>query len=121
MPYYRNNELFDHVQQNGRFPENRCRFWFRQILEAMVRLQKKGVSHRDMSLENILVDDDCSVVIDLGMCLFVPLNNNGQRLLMTPQGHCGKYNYMSPEVYQNDKNFDGFAIDIWACGCILFT
>jgi serine/threonine protein kinase len=39
---------------------------------------------------------------------------------MKPQGVCGKHNYMSPEVFANTEHFDGFAIDLWAAGVILY-
>ena len=92
-----------------------------------------GVCHRDMSLENILVDEySTSIVIDLGMCLRVPFaadDDDGQvtdvssgnlRLLMKPMTPCGKPNYISPEVIRSEGPFDGFAIDLWATGVILF-
>jgi serine/threonine protein kinase len=73
------------------------------------------------------------MIIDMGMCLRVPYNSpdgNGRiivdvqegtiRRLMKPQGVCGKHNYMSPEVAANTENFDGFAIDLWAAGVILY-
>ena len=68
----------------------------------------------------------------MGMCLRVPYSSstdpqkvtdasNGiTRRLMIPMGTCGKHNYMSPEVYHNSENFDGFAIDLWAAGVILY-
>lgn len=43
-----------------------------------------------------------------------------QRYLMSPQGTCGKWIYMSPEIYQNQQPFDGYAVDMWAAGVILF-
>jgi serine/threonine protein kinase len=91
-----------------------------------------GVCHRDMSLENILVDEyKTSVVIDLGMCLKVPYDDgvNGDvsdvtagtlRRLITPHVPCGKPNYISPEVLKSSDPFDGFAIDLWASAVILF-
>lgn len=42
------------------------------------------------------------------------------RYLITPQGTCGKWIYMSPEVYRNSESFDGHAVDMWAAGVILF-
>lgn len=42
------------------------------------------------------------------------------RHLLTPQGTCGKWIYMSPEIYKNAEPFDGFAVDMWAAGVILF-
>lgn len=68
----------------------------------------------------------------MGMCLRVPYSDprnpggvtdvtHGKiRRLMKPQGVCGKHNYMSPEIFANADNFDGFAIDLWATGVILY-
>lgn len=42
------------------------------------------------------------------------------RCLIRPQGTCGKWIYMSPEIYLNREPFDGFAVDMWAAGVILF-
>merc|ERR1711971_56514 len=43
-----------------------------------------------------------------------------RRSLIRPQGTCGKWIYMSPEIYRNEEPFDGFAVDMWAAGVILF-
>lgn len=100
--------------------------------KGLAHLQKVGVCHRDMSLENILVDDyKTSVIIDLGMCLKVPYSNyetggvcdvsyGTLRRLLTPLIPCGKPNYISPEVLKSEEAFDGFAIDLWASAVILF-
>jgi serine/threonine protein kinase len=52
----------------------------------------------------------------------IPLKSGRQRprYLIRPQGTCGKWIYMSPEIYQNKEPFDGFAVDMWAAGVILF-
>ena len=88
--------------------------------------------HRDLSLENIMVHNENCLIIDMGMCLRVPYNDPTRqgaiadvtrgttRRLMRPQGVCGKHNYMSPEVFANTDAFDGFAIDVWAAGVILY-
>jgi serine/threonine protein kinase len=95
-------------------------------------LQREGVCHRDLSLENVLVDGDKCMIIDMGMCLRIPYNDQSKpsavtdvtrgsvRRLMKPQGVCGKHNYMSPEIFANTDSFDGFAIDLWAAGVILY-
>ncbi len=46
--------------------------------------------------------------------------NGDMRRLLRPQGTCGKHNYMSPEIFLNREPFDGFAIDLWAAGVILY-
>jgi serine/threonine protein kinase len=120
-------------------------------LKGLENLQSAGVCHRDMSLENLLVHQNKALIIDLGMCLRVPVGGiqpnsipgmgmamamgmNGSpipenifldgrvfpRTLIRPQGTCGKWIYMSPEIYLNREPFDGFAVDMWAAGVILF-
>ena len=142
-------------------------------IQGLENLQKIGICHRDMSLENLLVHKDSALIIDMGMCLLVPYceedpaslalsfdnmrMNGGQgaavaannpqvnellsqnqkprhssltnfppsgrlrrRSLIRPQGTCGKWIYMSPEIYRNEEPFDGFAVDMWAAGVILF-
>jgi len=46
--------------------------------------------------------------------------DNSRRHLILPQGTCGKWIYMSPEIHKNKEPFDGFAVDMWAAGVILF-
>jgi len=137
MPFCSSGELFGFVQRNGRFSEPEGRYWFKQILDGLYHLQKRGVCHRDMSLENILVNENTKcLIIDLGMCLRVPFSgDDGEedagveavgveegtlRRLIAPQSLCGKPNYISPEVLRNNEPFDGFATDLWAAGIILF-
>eukprot|EP00550_Attheya_septentrionalis_P011526 CAMPEP_0198301132 /NCGR_PEP_ID=MMETSP1449-20131203/50723_1 /TAXON_ID=420275 /ORGANISM="Attheya septentrionalis, Strain CCMP2084" /LENGTH=403 /DNA_ID=CAMNT_0044003139 /DNA_START=74 /DNA_END=1281 /DNA_ORIENTATION=+ len=139
MPFCRGGDLFGVVitynEENGGdggMPEPVARYWFRQILWGLHHIQIRGVCHRDLSLENILVNDDHCLVIDMGMCLRIPYSdslNDGaitdatmgtMRRLMRPQGVCGKHNYMSPEIFANSDNFDGFAVDLWAAGVILY-
>lgn len=140
MPFCRGGDLFGVVldvaekrQANeategaGGMSEPVARYWFRQLLLGLHHLQSKGICHRDLSLENILVDVNHCLVIDMGMCLRVPYHSPGDpngkavdvehgtdRRLIVPMGTCGKKNYMSPEVYENKTNFDGFAVDLWS-------
>lgn len=130
MPYCSSGDLFSFVQQAGRFPEPMARYWFKQILEGVSHLQRMGVCHRDLSLENILVDKyRTSIIIDLGMCLRVPYDGGNHvtdvssgtiRRLIKPLVPCGKPNYISPEVLKSREAFDGFAVDLWASAVILF-
>lgn len=146
MPYCRGGDLFGVVievaerrQANeaaegaGGMSEPAARYWFRQILCGLHHLQSRGVCHRDLSLENILVDVHHCLVIDMGMCLRVPYHCPGDaagravdvdrgtdRRLLVPSGTCGKRNYMSPEIYANRDDFDGFAVDLWSAGVILY-
>jgi serine/threonine protein kinase len=50
----------------------------------------------------------------------VPSGRMRPRALIRPQGTCGKWIYMSPEIYRDREPFDGYAVDVWAAGVILF-
>jgi serine/threonine protein kinase len=129
-PYCPSGDLFSFVQHHSRLKESIARYWFRQILDGVSHLQRQGICHRDLSLENILLDDNMSVIIDFGMCLRVPFSSDrggvtdvssgNLRLLMKPLVPCGKPNYISPEILESNEPFDGFAVDLWAVGVILF-
>ena len=68
-----------------------------------------------------MIHREKAVIIDLGMSLQIPVDQrNAMRALIKPQGQAGKQKYMAPEVYANNDNFDGFAIDMWAVGVILY-
>lgn len=136
-PFYSGGELFSVIEQRGAgFGEGKARVLFAQILGGLQYMHGKRLCHRDMSLENILVcGEGEGIVIDMGMCLRVPLPpslpqeqqqqqhpSSSQvlhRVLIKKQGQCGKITYMDPLVFQ-DQDFDGFAVDMWACGIILF-
>mmetsp|Transcript_12561 Transcript_12561/g.16494 ORF Transcript_12561/g.16494 Transcript_12561/m.16494 type:complete len:337 (+) Transcript_12561:127-1137(+) len=114
------SELFSHVESSGRFDEPTSKTLFLQILEGVRYIHERYVCHRDMSLENVLVTENQCKIIDFGMCLKKPVGVDRRPLLIRPSGQCGKRNYMSPEIYSNTNPFDGLAIDLWACGVMLF-
>eukprot|EP00549_Striatella_unipunctata_P017168 CAMPEP_0118697086 /NCGR_PEP_ID=MMETSP0800-20121206/14265_1 /TAXON_ID=210618 ORGANISM="Striatella unipunctata, Strain CCMP2910" /NCGR_SAMPLE_ID=MMETSP0800 /ASSEMBLY_ACC=CAM_ASM_000638 /LENGTH=200 /DNA_ID=CAMNT_0006596387 /DNA_START=1 /DNA_END=603 /DNA_ORIENTATION=+ len=59
--------------------------------------------------------------IDLGMALRVPPGmENEQRSIMGPFQQCGKFPYMSPEIYESKQPFDGYAVDLWSCCVVLY-
>ena len=125
MRFCQSGDLFQRLQESQSdegppgMPEPRARFFFRQIMHGLRSLHEKGICHRDLSPENVMLDEDESIIIDLGMCLRVPYQN-GQRCLISPQGACGKLPYMSPEIYRNKSPFDGNTADVWTAGTILF-
>jgi len=121
MPYCDGGELFDRVGNLGRFSEEEARHWMHQILNCLETLHTAGITHRDLSLENVMIHQDRAVIIDMGMSLNCPYDQNRQRRLIAPQGAAGKMKYMAPEVYANvESGFDGMAIDMWAVGVILY-
>ena len=103
MPYAGSGDLFQRLQdcqeRGSGFPETEARYWFRQILNGIQYLHSKGVCHRDLSPENVMIDHDNSLIIDLGMAIQIPYtdpttNNGGvtdivngtKKRLISPQG-----------------------------------
>jgi serine/threonine protein kinase len=135
-PYCKDGDLcgviMNDINAKSRLNEARAKHWFRQILLALHHLQQKGVCHRNLSLENIVVHGKTCKLIDFGMALRIPyvhpsnigtstdVSDGTTRLLMTAQGQGGDFTYMSPEVLSGDYAFDGFAIDLWSAGVILY-
>ncbi|KAE8669037.1 CBL-interacting protein kinase 23 [Hibiscus syriacus] len=98
-----------------RLPENECRQYFQQLVNAVAHCHSKGVYHRDLKPENLLLDSSGNLkVSDFGLSA---LTQQGGRLLHTM---CGTPNYVAPEVLGNE-GYDGAAADVWSCGVILFV
>ncbi|CAM9161112.1 unnamed protein product, partial [Hapterophycus canaliculatus] len=123
-PFYSGGEVFDALAGRGRFDESEARPLFRQMLEGLLHLKTHGVCHRDVSLENLVLAKGGVVkLIDFGLALRIPQTADGRAVPLPPQGPCGKQYYMAPEVLASasSSGFDGFAVDVWACGIVLFV
>eukprot|EP00547_Thalassionema_nitzschioides_P001765 CAMPEP_0194216480 /NCGR_PEP_ID=MMETSP0156-20130528/19058_1 /TAXON_ID=33649 /ORGANISM="Thalassionema nitzschioides, Strain L26-B" /LENGTH=407 /DNA_ID=CAMNT_0038945263 /DNA_START=170 /DNA_END=1393 /DNA_ORIENTATION=+ len=136
MPFCSGGDLFGRVlhDKSHTVDEARARLWFRQLVSGLFHLQRKGVCHRDISLDNIILDNDGNLVlVDFGMSLRIPftdpsnvgcvtdVSEGSDRRLVNAQGQGGNLMYMAPEVVSRDEVFDGFALDLWAAGVVLFT
>lgn len=54
-------ELFDYLVEKGRIPEVEARIIFGQLCLAVGFIHDQGVVHRDLKLENVLLDERCRV------------------------------------------------------------
>ncbi|XP_039039131.1 CBL-interacting serine/threonine-protein kinase 24-like isoform X2 [Hibiscus syriacus] len=115
LEFVSGGELFDKIVHRVRLPENECRQYFQQLVNAVAHCHSKGVYHRDLKPENLLLDSSGNLkVSDFGLSA---LTQQGGRLLHTM---CGTPNYVAPEVLGNE-GYDGAAADVWSCGVILFV
>lgn len=68
-----------------------------------------------------MISDNTCKIIDFGMGIRVPQNPaTGEFMKISPQGVCGKKNYVSPEVLENNRPHNPLLGDIWAVGVMLF-
>ena len=80
----------------------------------MEYLHQNGICHRDLKLENILIDSKGKIKItDFGLSRKVENNEKMSTF-------CGSWSYCSPEVAQM-HDYDGFSNDRWMLGVVLFT
>lgn len=119
-PFCNGGELFTIVENGGALQEEDCRYWFSQILDGLAYLQSRYICHRDMSLENVLLQGSVSKIIDFGLAIGIPVDQNGMTYCLPPTGAVGKIFYMPPEIYRNETPFNGFSADIWSTGVMLF-
>lgn len=146
MEYCSKGEFFGYLQ-NAAFAIDVARHYFKQLIDGTrhsnrVRLanlisfpavavavaagwtgvhfiHSKNVCHRDLSLENLLMDEKQVLKIcDFGVAI-----ECARDAIMTntdPNRRPGKYRYMAPEVFAF-HSYDPRKIDLWSCGVILFV
>ncbi|KAI9351270.1 kinase-like domain-containing protein [Obelidium mucronatum] len=106
-------ELFEYIVRRNYLQEKDAIRFFAQIATGVSYLHSVGIVHRDLKLENILLDSDQNIVIaDFGFASQATRNNSN--LLDTS---CGSPAYAAPELVLNDENH----ADIWSCGVILYS
>jgi serine/threonine protein kinase len=90
-------ELFDYLVEKGRLSESETRVIFGQLCLAVDYLHDNNVVHRDLKLENVLLDERCRV--KLGDFGFTRVFERGSLM----ETFCGTTGYASPEMLQGKK------------------
>ncbi|KAK4683439.1 hypothetical protein P7C73_g6826, partial [Tremellales sp. Uapishka_1] len=110
-------ELFDHILANRYLKEKDASKLFSQLISGVDYLHRKHIVHRDLKLENLLLDKHRNIIItDFG---FANRFEHQQDDLMATS--CGSPCYAAPELVVSEGLYVGSAVDIWSCGVILYA
>ena len=92
--------------------ESYGRFFLNQFIDVLGYMHGKGIVHRDLKLENILVEANYNLKLaDFGFATYKKIN----RL----NSYKGTLTYMAPEI-KEEKTYSGKQIDMFSTGVILF-
>eukprot|EP01102_Stenamoeba_stenopodia_P004921 TRINITY_DN15425_c0_g1_i1.p1 TRINITY_DN15425_c0_g1~~TRINITY_DN15425_c0_g1_i1.p1 ORF type:complete len:412 (-),score=63.02 TRINITY_DN15425_c0_g1_i1:462-1697(-) len=115
MELLEGGDLFRHmIAQQAPLKESEVQLLFYQIFLSIHYCHERGIAHRDLKLENFLLDKERKVVkvTDFGLCQ----KFTKDQMLSTS---CGSPSYAAPEVLQGRK-YDARLADVWSLGITLF-
>lgn len=148
LEYASGGELFDYILNHRYLNDNAARRLFAQLVSGVGYLHNKGIVHRDLKLENLLLDRNRNIIItdfgfantfnaedELGEEIEYNLTNkdfvkkfeldrvqpNGHRRGDLMQTSCGSPCYAAPELVVSDSLYTGRKVDVWSCGVILYA
>ena len=115
MEYCENGELFNYIVARQRLSEEETAYFFYQLINGLDYIHHKNIVHRDLKPENLLLSQgNILKIVDFGLSNYYYPEG---KLLSTP---CGSPCYASPEMVCGNK-YNGFRIDVWSCGIIIFA
>lgn len=116
MDLMNGGDVFDRIVQKNHYTENDARHLCKVLLQAVKYMHDKGVAHRDLKPQNLLLtskDDDADIkVADFGFA----------RRVHTPQSlttRCGTPTYVAPEILKNIPH--DCSADMWSVGVIIYV
>lgn len=136
LKYCRGGNLFDWLYQHHKAQERQIQFWrllkrlVAELLVSVAYIHSENVIHRDIKLENVLLNfDDTTIPKDVGphelpspLCTLTDFGlskklSSPDQLLETK---CGSQDYVSPELLMG-LQYDGKLLDSWSLGVLIYA
>jgi hypothetical protein len=113
LEYADGGDLATRIKRLGRMQEAELISLLKQMLSVLQYLQNKQLLHRDIKLENILINSNSEIKLcDFG----IAVSMQPSRVITE---HVGTPVYLAPEVV-SDNGYSGFKSDIWSLGVACF-
>ena len=111
--YAPGGDALKYIQSHGAVSEAWAKIWIRQIADAVKYLHQQDICHRDLKLENLLLD----VYMNIKICDFGFVRDQCKHDMS--KTYCGSKSYASPEILMGTP-YEARKADIWAMGVILY-
>lgn len=129
MEYASGGELFDFILSRKRLTDDLACKYFAELVSGVSYLHRNGIVHRDLKLENLLLDGAGNLCItDFGFAHAnlhpddpeTPSDKSTDLDTKWLTTSCGSPCYAAPELVVADR-YIGPPADIWSCGVILYS
>ncbi|MBA3258144.1 MAG: protein kinase [Gemmatimonadales bacterium] len=117
MPLVRGESLRDRLRREGELPVDDAVAIAREVADALSYAHARGIVHRDVKPENILLEPGHALVSDFGIAF--ALDAAGGEKLSLSGFSLGTPGYMSPEQAGGSPRIDGRS-DLYSLGCVLY-
>ncbi|XP_073747340.1 hormonally up-regulated neu tumor-associated kinase isoform X3 [Callorhinus ursinus] len=108
--------LMHKIYEKKRLEESEARRYIRQLISAVEHLHRAGVVHRDLKIENLLLDEDNNIkLIDFGLSNCAGILGHSDPF----STQCGSPAYAAPELLARKKY--GPKIDVWSIGVNMYA
>jgi non-specific serine/threonine protein kinase len=119
-PYVEGRSVRDRLVRETRLPVDEALRITKEVADALQYAHDRGVIHRDIKPDNILIQSGHAVVADFGIARAVSAGREAEAQTLTrPGAPIGTAHYMSPEQAGGEQNLDGRS-DQYALACVLY-
>ena len=116
MPFVEGETLRSYLARVGRLPIVEAVRFAREIADALDHAHARGIVHRDVKPENVLLQEGHALVADFGIALALE-HAGGERITRTGLT-LGTPQYMAPEQAAGERVLDA-RVDVYALGAVL--
>ena len=117
MEHISGGDLLSFVKKRTKLSEKTAKYIFRQLITALKHIHSHNIVHRDIKLDNILIDLNNNIKL----CDFGVSKQIHKGMLLKDK--CGTPAYIAPEILSsdNDNGYEGPPVDMWSSGVVLYA